>query len=127
MSETTVMPEVDLLATAKAVQKGRIRAAFDRAPEAGCNVSLGFVMDSRREDIDNLVRLRDRMLETGTTSTTVQIRDKDNQFHTVTVSELATIVGELVDFGLGLYNRKWQAEQSIDACTTVADVEAITW
>lgn len=126
MSETTVMPEVDLLATAKAVQKGRIRAAFDRAPEVGCQVSLGFVMDSRREDIDNLARLRDRMLETATTSTTVQIRDKANQFHSLTVAQLATIMGEMIDFGLGLYNRKWLAEQTIDSCETVEDVEAVS-
>jgi len=120
------MPEVDLLATAKAVQKGRIRAAFDRAPEVGCQVSLGFVMDSRREDIDNLARLRDRMLETATTSTTVQIRDKANQFHSLTVAQLATIMGEMIDFGLGLYNRKWLAEQTIDSCETVEDVEAVS-
>lgn len=127
MSETTTMPEVDLLATAKQVQKGRIRAAFDRAPDAGCTVSGGFVMDCKREDIDNLSRLRDRMLETATTSGTVQIRDKNNQFHTVTVGELATIVGEMVDFGLGLYERKWQLEQAIDACGTIEDVEAVVW
>lgn len=127
MSETTTMPEVDLLATAKQVQKGRIRATFDHAPDAGCSVSQGFIMDSKREDIDNLARLRDRMLETATTSDTVQIRDKHNQFHSVTVGELATIVGEMVDFGLGLYERKWQLEQEIDAAATVADVEAIVW
>ena len=127
MDEQTTMPEVDLLATAKQVQKGRIRASFDRAPDAGCEVSGGFVMDAKREDIDNLSRLRDRLLETGTTSTTTQIRDKANQFHIVTVGELSTIVGELVDFGLGLYERKWQMEQTIDACTTIEEVEAVVW
>ncbi len=126
MAEQT-MPEVDLLATAKAVQKGRIRAALDRAPVAGCVVTGGFVMDAKREDIDNLTRLRDRMLETGTTSTTVQIRDKANQFHTLTVAELSTVVGEMVDFGLGLYSHKWQREQDIDACATIEEVEAVTW
>ena len=127
MDEQTSMPEVDLLDIVKQVQKGRIRAAFDRAPDAGCEVSAGFVMDAKREDIGNLSRLRDRLLETGTTSTTVQIRDKANQFHTVTVGELTEIIGEMVDFGLGLYNLKWQKELEIDACTTVEDVEAITW
>lgn len=127
MEEITTMPEVDLLATAKQVQKSRIRVAFERAPEAGREVSGGFVMDCKREDIDNLARLRDRMLETATTSDTVQIRDKSNQFHTVTVGELATIVGEMVDFGLGLYNHKWQREQEIEAATSVEAVEAINW
>lgn len=118
---------VDLLATAKAVQKGRIRHSFDRAPERGFTVAAGYRMDVKRDDIDNLTRLRDRLLETGTTSTTTQIRDADNQFHTLTVAQLTALVGELVDFGLGLFSKKWQREQAIDAATTVKDVEAIVW
>lgn len=127
MDEQTNMPEVDLLATAKAVQKGRIRASFDRAPESGCETSLGFTMDVKREDIDNLTRLRDRILETGTTSTIVQIRDKANQFHDVTVGELTEIIGEMVDFGLGLYSRKWHHESAIDLATSTEEVEAVVW
>lgn len=118
---------VDLLATAKAVQKGRISHAFRTAPNSGHVVVAGYVMDSTRDDIDNLSRLRDRLLETGTTSSTVTIRDKGNQFHTVTVAELSEIVGELTDFGLGLYAKKWQLETAIDSAITVEEVEAITW
>ena len=118
---------VDLLATAKTVQKNRIGHAFRTAPDAGYEVSAGFVMDSTREDLDNLTRLKERMLETGTTTTKVQIRDKANQFHEVTVAELAEIVGDLTDFGLSLFAKKWQLETAIDAATTVEAVEAITW
>ena len=118
---------VDLLATAKAVQKGRVSHCFRTAPNAGHEVTAGYIMDSTREDIDNLSRLRDRLLETGTTLSTVTIRDKGNQFHTVTVAELSEIVGELTDFGLGLYAKKWQLENEIETATTVEAVEAITW
>jgi hypothetical protein len=118
---------VDLLATAKRVHKGRLAQAFTAAPKAGLEVSAGFVMDSTRDDIDNLTRLRDRLLEVGTTATTVTIRDKSNEFHTVTVAELSEIVGELVDFGLGLYEKKWQREAETDAATTIEEVEAIGW
>ena len=124
---STTMPEVDPVATAKTVQKYRIKHAFSRAPEYGCQVSKGFMMDSQREDIDNLSRLRDRLLETGTTSTVATIRDRSNQFHQVTVAELAEIVGELTDFGLGLYAKKWQLEAAIDAAETVEEIQGINW
>jgi len=84
-------------------------------------------MDAKREDIDNLSRLRDRLVETGTTSTTTTIRDYDNQFHTVTIAELSEIVGELVDFGLGLFARKWELEQVLAAAETEEEVLAVAW
>lgn len=119
------MENVDMLATAKVVQKSRIKAAFSRAPQAGHTVSAGYVMDAAQEDIDNLTRLRNRMQET--LAETVQIRDKRNQFHTVSVNDLTEIVGELVDFDLSLYGRKWLLESAIDAAETVEDVEAVVW
>lgn len=111
----------------KAVQTSRIRDGFNQAPLNGHLTTGGIKMDARREDIDNLSRLRDRLLETGTTSTTTTIRDFDNQFHTVTVAQLSTIIGELVDFGLGLYARKWSLEQALAAATTSEQALAITW
>ena len=125
--EEQTMPEVDLLATAKAVQKGRIKNSFDRAPQSGCETSGGFVMDSTREDIDNLTRLYNRTMELGDTSTTVTVRDKSNKFHTLTIGDLKTLIDELVDFGLGLFAKKWALEQSIEEAETVEGVEAITW
>lgn len=117
--------EIDPVATAREVQKHRIGHLFRTAPEAGYTTSVGYLMDSAREDIDNLARLRDRLLETGASGAT--IRDKCNQYHDVTVAELSAVVGELVDFGLGLYQRKWELEAAIDAATTVEDVEAVAW
>lgn len=116
---------VDLLETAKTVQKNRIGHMFRFAPDAGCEVTTGYVMDATRESVDNLTKLRDRLVETTTATTT--IRDFHNQFHTVTVADLTEITGELVDFGLGLYSRKWAREQAIEAATTVEAVESITW
>lgn len=129
MNEVNIstMPAFDPLATAKTVQKNRIKHLFNRAPEYGCAVSAGYILDSSREDIDNLARLRDRLIETGTTSTTTLIRDKNNQFHQVTVAELSEIIGELIDFGLGLYSKKWQLEELIEAAATVEEVNAINW
>ena len=119
------MDTIDPVATAKTVQKNRVGHCFRTAPEGGCVVAAGYRMDSTRVDVDNLARLRDRMLETGAVSVT--IRDQSNQFHDVTVAELSTIVGELIDFGLGLYARKWQLESEIAAAGTVEGVEAVVW
>ena len=111
----------------KAVQASRIRDGFLLAPLNGHTTTSGIKMDAQREDIDNLTRLRDRLLETGTTSTTTTIRDYNNQFHTVTVAQLSEIVGELVDFGLGLYARKWELEQALAAAASERDVLAVVW
>ena len=111
----------------KAVQSSRIRDGFNLAPLNGCQTASGFKMDAKREDIDNLSRLRDRLVETGTTSTTTTIRDFDNQFHTVTVAELSEIIGELVDFGLGVFARKWELEQVLAAAETEEEVLAVVW
>lgn len=108
----------------KMVQKSRIRDSFNDAPRYGCLVTGGFRMDVNRDDIDNLTRLRDRMAAATATTT---IRDYNNQFHTVTGTALSGIIGELVDFGLGLYSKKWQMEQAIDAAITEKDVLAVTW
>jgi len=122
-TDTTTDPIVGL----KAVQASRIRDGFLQAPLNGHLTSSGVQMDAKREDIDNLTRLRDRLLETGTTSTTTNIRDYDNQFHTVTVAQLSEIVGELVDFGLGLYARKWELEQALATASTEEEVLAVVW
>lgn len=117
--------DIDPVVTAREIQKHRIGHLFRTAPDEGYTTAAGYPMDCSREDIDNLTRLRDRLVETSGAGTT--IRDRRNQYHDVTVVELSGIIGELVDYGLGLYQRKWQMEAAIDAATTVEDVEAVAW
>lgn len=109
----------------KAVQASRLRDSFIQAPLNGCMTTSGIKMDVKRDDIDNLTRLRDRLIETGTGSTT--IRDYENVFHVVTVVQLSGIIGELVDFGLGLFARKWELEQMLGAAKTAEEVQAVVW
>lgn len=113
----------DLLSIAKAVQKSRIRAEFERAPSLGFTVTAGYTMDSRQADIDNLSRLRDQMIRMNTASTS--IRDKSNALHTVTLAQLTTIITEMEDFSIGLRTRKWARETAIDAATTPAELIAV--
>ncbi len=122
---TEMRMTVDPITGLKAVQTSHIRDGFVMAPLNGCITTGGIKMDAKRDDIDNLTRLRDRLTETGTDSTT--IRDYDNQFHVVTVEELSGIIGELVDFGLGLYARKWELEQTLAAAETEEEVLSVVW
>ena len=66
-----------------------------------------------------------RVATTGAISTI--IRDKHNQYHEVTITELSGIIGELVDYGLSLYQRKWELEADIAAADTVESVESVVW
>ena len=127
MDTTDTTTTVDPIAALKAVQASRIRDGFDMAPLNGLMTTSGIQVDAQRDDIDNLTRLRDRLLQTGTTSTTTTIRDYTNQFHTVTIAQLTEIIGELVDFGLGLYSHKWSLEQTLAAATTSDEVQAVVW
>jgi len=79
--------------------------------------SLGFTVNARREDIQNI----DELITLGVTS----FRGADNVMHTVTATDLQTIRSEIVAEGLSLYNRKWAAEDALSNATTEAEVMAI--
>lgn len=125
MEESTMTMTSNPVDGMKAVQSSRLRDSFIQASLNGYMTTSGIKMDAKRDDIDNLTRLRDRLAETGTDSTT--IRDYDNQFHTVTIAELSEIVGELVDFGLGLFARKWELELELAATETEEEILAVRW
>jgi len=80
--------------------------------------SLGFTVNARREDIQNI----DELITLGVTS----FRGADNAMHTVTATDLQTIRAEIVAEGMSLYNRKWAAEDALASATTEAEVMAIT-
>jgi len=80
--------------------------------------SVGFTVNARREDIQNI----DELIKLGVTS----FRGADNVMHTVTATDLQTIRAEIVAEGLSLYNRKWAAEDALANATTEAEVMAIT-
>jgi len=80
--------------------------------------SVGFTVNARREDIQNI----DELITLGVTS----FRGADNVMHTVTATDLQIIRAEIVAEGLSLYNRKWAAEDALANATTEAEVMAIT-
>jgi len=87
--------------------------------------SLGFLVDNRRSgskfDKDNVKSLIDLGADP------VQFKDADGVIHSLTQAELQTLHTEMIQDGLGLYQKKWTLEGQVEAATTIAELEAITW
>jgi hypothetical protein len=64
--------------------------------------------------------LKDNMSQTA-------IKGFDNSFHPVTLQELDVIIFELQAYGLWLYQNKWTKVAQIMACTTIEEIDAITF
>lgn len=93
--------------------------------------SLGFVVHARRNDKDNAQSLINSM--TRKKHTTVEFKSKEGN-HSLTKKQLQTIIDEIEDYGLSLYQERWAKEAIVDSILeenyktvqeAVADVEAI--
>lgn len=85
--------------------------------------SLGFPVDGGRSDKDNFKELWESMLNNSLTETT--IKDADNEFQTVTTSQVETIYREIVAYGQSTFTTKWfKEEQEINLLNTIEDVIA---
>jgi hypothetical protein len=93
--------------------------------EAGQVVFAGRVIAATERALTDTTALIDIM--TRQQLQTVQYRAKDNTFFPVTLAELKSMKDAITDFGLSLYQRKWQREAEIDAATTEAAIDAIIW
>ncbi len=87
--------------------------------------SLGFNVDNRRSgtkfDKDNVQSLIDIGQEP------VTFKDADGNYHQLSLTELSTIKTEMIQDGLGLYQKKWNLGQQIEVSTTIDELKAITW
>ena len=109
----------------KGRQKAVITEAFQVVPKLGLTTSLGLRVNSARLDKDNMQELQGYCIRHGLAEITIRLYD--NTFASVTIANLKTIINEIQEFGLGLYQHKWAKEAAIDAAETEADVTAITW
>lgn len=79
--------------------------------------SLGFTADNRRgngkDDKDNVSSL----IELG--QEPVYFRDHDNQFHSLTISDLQTLKQEMIQDGLSKYQWKWNKENEVMSSTDI--------
>ena len=103
---------------------GELKSAFEQASvDAHCVSSLGFEINAgsvAKRDIDGLI---EKMEYSG--QETEMFRAYDNTFHQVTLDQLKLMRINVIDNGNALYQRKWQLEAQINACTTVEELNAI--
>lgn len=53
--------------------------------------------------------------------------DAQNNIHTLSLSQLNTLLAECIENGQYLYQQKWTCRAQINACTTKEELEAITF
>ncbi len=87
--------------------------------------SLGFTVDCRRKDIDNVRTLKETLAAGGVAS--LDFRDHDNNEHTLSLVELETLYAEMIAHGIQRYQTKWQMEEAAKAATTPEEFDAIHW
>ncbi len=107
-------------------QKKNIARGFDDTPGRGILVSLGYRVNATRVDKDNVRSLIDYCQSKGLSGID-SFRIFDNSNVAVTLAELQQIHDEIVEFALGLYQRKWAKATLIDGAADKAAVVAITW
>jgi hypothetical protein len=66
------------------------------------------------------------VLTGGLDGLTITVRDYFNNYLTLDILELTHVVEDLVDYGFYIMNTKWTKDVAIDACTTVAEILAIS-
>ena len=103
-----------------------LRAAFAQASKgAHVSSSLGYEIDADDTANRNVTSLV-RQLTDAPEGTSVQFRDYNNEYHTVTLSDLVVMQKEIDANGSRLYGIKWTYEQQIQSAETIDALDAIT-
>ena len=82
-------------------------------------------MDCGREDKDNFQELLDYCIRKSLPGVTIRLYH--NEYADVTPTQLQTIIHEIQEHGLGIYQRKWAKEKAIEMAATETKIKAITW
>lgn len=104
----------------------RFRNEYETSRESKCETSVfdggvPIVVNARRMDLDNFRTLLEHIEVNGVAET--EIKDFDNNFHTVTDAELALIVDDLRAHGLGLYRYCWDVQDAINDAVTFEEID----
>jgi hypothetical protein len=119
------------LEMAKEAQVPVITSAFDKEIETGhfMSTALGIEVDCRRSD-----RKNDKQNVKGLISnmsrnskSTVNYVGYSEVKTGVTKEQLETLVAEMEDHVLALYEKKWTKQSEIQLATTIEQVKAIMW
>jgi hypothetical protein len=123
--------EAEIFEKKRTAKLQEIVSAFDNELSNGKFLSqaLGIEVDCRRSsnknDKQNVEGLINHMVRNSITEITYVGYDsvKEN----VTKMMLENLVGEMEDYALGLYNKKWQLETAVKQAKTVGELENIKW
>lgn len=85
--------------------------------------SVGFPIDANERANRDVSGLISQMEMTGIDTT--QFCDANNDFHEVTLDNLKTMQLELIQYAQSLYATKWQFRATIEAASTVDELNAI--
>lgn len=108
----------------KSAKKELLEAAFQTVQNTAYVVSsLGFRANAGTRayrDVDGLIK---QMTTEGLE--TVNFRDYDNVFQSITLEEAMTLQLEIIKNGQAIYLQKWEFETKIEATTTVEELDAL--
>lgn len=86
--------------------------------------SLGFVANA---DIRSQNNIRGLLTIISSDESTVAYMDAQNTAHMLSKTQLETLLNEIITNGNNLYAQKWTYRTKIEVCTTVEEVQAITF
>lgn len=86
--------------------------------------SLGFDANA---DIRSQNNIRGLLTIISSDESTVAYMDAQNNAHMLSKIQLETLLNEIITNGNNLYAQKWAYRTKIEACTTVEEVQAITF
>jgi|SRR5271157_1797423 len=115
----------------KQLKKDFIKESFLLQFDLGfTSPTLNIKVDCRRNldsnDLQNYQALYEHMVANSIPSINIRLFD-NTMSDALTQAQIHTLIFELIGYGLYLYNKKWQLENAIDACTTQAQLDALEW
>lgn len=116
-------PMLDEVKKDKLSELNRIFEQISENGNASCFSSLGFEInadEAANRNISNLIYALER-----TGQETVQFCAFDNTFHEVSLAGLQTMKLEIISHMHGIYRRKWELREHINAAETIDDVNAV--
>lgn len=123
LSKDELLENLNNIKTTKLIN---IKQSFETAmSDSILESSLGFRVQNRRNGIHN-----DKENLTSLMSLNVYpilFRDADNNTRSLTKENADTLLSEMINQGLQLYQNKWQLEAEVNSCTSIPEARKITW
>jgi len=102
-----------------------IKQAFANTLISGCEISAGYKVDCKPDDLANWTTNYNHL--TLSDATTTIIRDYDNVVRELSIEEYKVMVVEIGDYIKSLMSNKWTKQAMIENATTFEEVENVNW